>query len=297
MEKIKGLFENINFNAIPHTIFNKIAQLDRNRSYSVSNGVTTYYGLDLPTIMYFTDYNCHILIEHYNGFEDWINKGLINEQNIELKGNNTVIDELLNEYGNGFRKGYNEFESLVKIENNLFSSDNNQIAFKVFSIIDTFGNIGGFTYSMHENKMKITKKLMFESGLKWGQKYKAWEIILNNIPIFEPFFEKFKTSEIIEESIDVSKDLPEIELTTQKEQIRLLYELGVIEFLQNKYPATLNGNNNQISKLISQILRLEQTTIQPTVNALLNNNMNKNYPKESKSIKAIIDKLNSNESI
>ncbi len=93
-------------------------------------------------------------------------------------------------------------------------------------------------------------------------------------------------------------DLPEIELTTQKEQIRLLYELGVIEFLQNKYPATLKGNNNQISKLISQILRLEQSSIQPTVNALLTDTASsRNYPKETKKTKAIIDQLNSNESI
>jgi len=98
------------------------------------------------------------------------------------------------------------------------------------------------------------------------------------------------------EKIDTSKDLPEIELTTQKEQIRLLYDLGVIEFLQNKYPATLKDNNNQTSKLLSQILKEKHTSIQPTVNHLLNNNAgDKNYPKETIKTKSIIDLLKANE--
>ena len=99
------------------------------------------------------------------------------------------------------------------------------------------------------------------------------------------------------ETIDNTKNLPEIELKTQKEQIGLLYELGIIEYLQNKYKATLKGNNNQTAKLISQILRLQHNSIQPTVNALLNKNTaSQNSLKESNKIKAIIDFLNSNES-
>jgi hypothetical protein len=99
------------------------------------------------------------------------------------------------------------------------------------------------------------------------------------------------------ETIDKIIGLPEIELKTQKEQIGLLYELGIIEYLQDKYKATLKGNNNQTSKLISQILRLQHNSIQPTVNALLNKNTaSPNSLKESIKIKAIIDFLNSNES-
>jgi hypothetical protein len=98
------------------------------------------------------------------------------------------------------------------------------------------------------------------------------------------------------ETIDRIIGLPEIELNTQKEQIGLMYELGIIEYLQVKYPATLKGNNNQTAKLISQILRVQQNSIQPTVNALLNKNKeDKNSLKESNKIKAIIDLLNSNE--
>jgi len=90
--------------------------------------------------------------------------------------------------------------------------------------------------------------------------------------------------------------LPDLELKTQKDQIRLLYDLGVISFLQNKYEATLKNNNNQTAHLLAQILKLSKSSIQPTVNALLNDDpRSKNYPKESNETKAIIDKLYSAE--
>jgi hypothetical protein len=100
------------------------------------------------------------------------------------------------------------------------------------------------------------------------------------------------------EIIDTSKDLPEIDLTTQKEQIRILYELGIIEHLQNKYKNSLKGSINQTANLISKFLKLERSSVQPTLNALLNDDAkNKNYPKMTQSVKSIIDKLYSNESI
>ena len=147
---------------------------------------------------------------------------------------------------------------------------------------------------LDKSDIKITSLLTSkESGThvyNWNDLFLSWNEIKEYCLLEQGKLNK--TSEI------ETTDLPEIELTTQKEQIRLFYELGVIEFLQNKYPATLKGNNNQISKLISQILKLEQPNIQPTVNALLTNTAsNKNYPKETKKTKAIIDQLNSNESI
>ncbi len=89
-------------------------------------------------------------------------------------------------------------------------------------------------------------------------------------------------------------DLPEIELKTQKEQIRLLYDLGIIDFLQKEFEETLKGNENQTASLIAKILKLKTTSIQPTLNALLSNNVNKNYPSKTPTTKAIIDKLNAN---
>lgn len=100
----------------------------------------------------------------------------------------------------------------------------------------------------------------------------------------------------IPKEIDTSNDLPEIDLSTQREQIRLLYELGVIDFLQSKFPASLKDNNNQTAHLISQFLKLNRVSVQPTLNALLNDNSgDRNYPKKTKNVIAIIDQLNSNE--
>ena len=87
-----------------------------------------------------------------------------------------------------------------------------------------------------------------------------------------------------------------VELKTIKEQIRLLYDLGVIDHLVGKYPNSLNDNNNQVAKLISQIIKSPQTTTQPYVNALLNDTASdRNYPKETSRTKSIINDLDVNE--
>jgi hypothetical protein len=138
-----------------------------------------------------------------------------------------------------------------------------------------------------------------DCGEKNGMEYRAWQIILDNIPIFEPIFLKIESQINLniqsEENQIIS--LPELELSTQKDQIRLLYELGVIEFLQDKYEESLKNNINQTAHLLAQILNLNRGSVQPTLNALLTDNSNnRNYPKKTNAIKAIIDKLNSLES-
>ncbi len=110
------------------------------------------------------------------------------------------------------------------------------------------------------------------------------------------WFNEIKGSLIISKSSLNASDLPEIDLTTQKEQIRLIYDLGIIDFLQNKYPKTLNNNNSQVAHLVSKILKLKYISVQPSINELLSDKVGKNYPKETSKTKAIIDKLNANES-
>jgi hypothetical protein len=104
----------------------------------------------------------------------------------------------------------------------------------------------------------------------------------------------------VSDSIEtVSEEIPElfeIELKTQKEQLRLLYDLGVIEFLQNKYPASLKDVPNKVAILLSSILKLQRQNIQPTVNALLSGNANsKNYPCKTSRTNLIIKTLDDNE--
>lgn len=83
------------------------------------------------------------------------------------------------------------------------------------------------------------------------------------------------------------------DLKTQKEQIRLLFDLGVIHFLADKYPARLKDNNNQMAELLGKILKLERSSIQPTINALLKDDAsNKNYPMQSARTQVILSHLN-----
>ena len=72
--------------------------------------------------------------------------------------------------------------------------------------------------------------------------------------------------------------------------------MGIIDFLQKKYPKTLNNKKSQVAQLISKILKLKYGSVQPSINELLSDKVGKNYPKETPKTKAIIDKLNANES-
>lgn len=111
------------------------------------------------------------------------------------------------------------------------------------------------------------------------------------------YLNKIIDSDIENLDIDEANRLPEIDLTSQKEQIRLMFDLGIIKHLQSEYPH-LKSSNNLTSNLISKILKLKNSSIQPSINDLLNNNnVTKNYPKETLKTKAIIDKLKSNELI
>lgn len=136
----------------------------------------------------------------------------------------------------------------------------------------------------HANNLK--KLQLFEDANLFFYQFKEW---------FEKEFSRFNPIEA-EVEVENIKALPEIDLKTKLEQVRLLNDLGIIDFLINKYPSTLKGNNNQVADLISKILKDKQKTIQPIVNALINDNAGKNYPKETLNTKAIIDRLNSNES-
>ena len=89
-------------------------------------------------------------------------------------------------------------------------------------------------------------------------------------------------------------EIPEVELRFISEQIRLLEDLGVLDFLKGKYPNALNSEN-QLAKLVSKLIKQKQGSIQPIINAVKGGNANKNYPKESTNTKSIMDWLNSYE--
>lgn len=125
-------------------------------------------------------------------------------------------------------------------------------------------------------------------------------------PKLEIKFKKFLdwTNEIFVYFKSVGNDQPErigeqieiydLELSTQNEQIRLLYDLGIIDHLKQTYPESFR-HVNPLAKVIAIILKLNHTSISPSLSALINDNANKNYPKETPKTKALIDQLNANE--
>ena len=158
-------------------------------------------------------------------------------------------------------------------------------------------NESGYLFCINKFNSSLKKCFLWlenTSGLKCYDVYFKVLEDLNNAVIGYSFVIDFEPHI----SDNNKNDLPDIELKTQKEQIRLLYELGIIDFLQNKYPNSLKNNNNQTADLISKFLKIDRSSVQPTLNALLiDSASNKNYPKITSSINSILAKLNSNESI
>ena len=90
---------------------------------------------------------------------------------------------------------------------------------------------------------------------------------------------------------ELPEEIPHEELKTIGEKIILLNELGVIEHLKKRYANNLKSNN-QLSILLSELLSLNPQSVQPALNALLNDiPSNKNYPKKTEKINRIILRL------
>lgn len=293
MSRIKPLFEGINEKSIPKSIKDYYTMLYGSIQPSAVNSL----GL---TFYYYSSCDCYILNVQMELFQKTKKKGILNEERVPLS--KEIENELFTSFGKGFRQGYSNFLAEVTNNGSVFQVTDKVKAHKVFSKIVHSDAPHVFTYYKVEPEViksktydtQLTNELMFNNGKSWGEVYNAWEIVLNNVTVFKPLFDEVSLSfhqDIADQEEEI--EIPPIELKTQKEQIRLLYELGVIDFLREKYPNKLNSSNNQIAVLLSQILKLERTSVQPTLNALLSNNSsNKNYPKETEKTKAIIRDLN-----
>jgi hypothetical protein len=216
MSEIKPLFENINTFLLPKSITRSISKLNscnrRNKS-----GET----LELPVLIYFKESDCYILVEHFTDFNKKIQNGLEDENGVKITDDSKKA--LLNKYGDGFRDGYYNYEKVLKNQSSIFTITNEVYAYKIFEKVnDRFIPIG-FKYLLKKDitsdkpKYNISGNTMYASGLKWGEMYKAWELILNNIVLFEPFFNKLENElKKVEEETSI---LPNLELNTQMEHI------------------------------------------------------------------------------
>lgn len=302
MIEIKNLYDSINLLTIPKVILNELRKNGHLRSFTSVRGkdgkmVTTYGDLMNPLFIHFKQYNFYLNETYCDDLIEKIDSGLCVDE-FEKKIDRKNINPFFEEYGKGFEKGYNEFESKIKSNDNLFSVTNEQISHKVYSrIIGVYrNNKGDFKYSTNINRRLegfknfiFKKQDFFESGINGGEFYKAWEIILNNPTIFEPIFNKAyqenKTITTEPEAIDLSD-------TTATEKIIYLHKLGIIDFLRDKKPFV--NSINSLATVLSAVTGAKSGTIQPMLNAMLSKDTEqKNNPLNSdKPVNKVTKQLN-----
>tara|TARA_R110001583_G_scaffold171820_3_gene325556 strand:- start:1217 stop:2230 length:1014 start_codon:yes stop_codon:yes gene_type:complete len=237
MERIPNLYEGINFSTIPKCISDELkTHGDIRESISIRNEkgkmITKEGNFMRPLFMFFdyNDLNFYVNSKYLFHLFKLLDLGVCFDTKYN-KLNRNNIDIYYNEYSKGFNKGYNEFENSIKDSNTIFSTSNEQIAFKIYSQIkqDGFTNkIGDFKLVNNslvnkdiedkiclENNIKIiyqlTESNFFESGINGGKFYKAWELILNNPTVFEPIFLKdiiAKTQPT--QQIEIDKNIDEV---------------------------------------------------------------------------------------
>lgn len=150
------------------------------------------------------DIEFYILEKHLDNFRNLFKKNqLINENNRAY--NKETIIPLLKEYGKGFHKGYSELNVDIKPHTPDNIERNRRIVSYIYSLIDKKENRGAIrVVFIHDQKInktlkeiyynlqffKTDKNMVFESGIEGGTFYKAWEIILENRPLFNEIFKK-----------------------------------------------------------------------------------------------------------
>jgi hypothetical protein len=212
MDNIKRISDGLNWSAIPKIIKDEFCKYGNIRSSVSTRNSTgqmdTTYGdyLHPYKIKFKVDELEYFCIErYYDDLVNFIKNGVL----FDSEGNQLTlktIKQYLIEYAKGFQKGYLEYESTLKNTNTIFQNASEQIAHKVFSRV--YGNFtiksGNFKLtsefdnektnvlkSKHSVKliMRVTSENFFQSGIEGGEFYKAWEIILNNPPIFKTIFD------------------------------------------------------------------------------------------------------------
>jgi hypothetical protein len=287
MEKIPDLYDGINFNSLPKSIYDELITNSNDRGFTVTKNdkgeAITIDGEYLrPLFMYFSgDYNFYLNLKHYDYLERRLKDGNCFDKDYNKLDVKTIYP-FYKYYNDGFLKGYNEFENSLKNNTSLFSITNEQIAFKIYSRVTRNGiikkNDGNFklvndSFSNKEIDEKICKEYgikltikiyeenFFESGFNGGEFYKAWELILNNPTVFEPIFKaNVKTETTPEpEPLDLSD-------TSAVEKIIYLNELGIIDFLRLK--TKIGISNGGLASLLSGITGIKPDTIKSSLNRL-----------------------------
>jgi len=271
-KEIPYLYDNINFETLPNSIYTKIGRYGNERSFSSYTNKEgkriTKYGEKIPP-SYVTvkgdDYNFMILYQCYDRYEKFLKTKEYSNKKGDTLNTKTIIP-YLKEYSKGFHFGYDNYKGRIKGSDNLFSLSNETIADKIYSDLFDFqrskGQIG-FTRTQDIKHRHITKELMHNAGLNGGEFYKGLEIVLNNPLVFEPIFIKYNEKEktIKTDTIDYSE-------TKGTEKIIFLKQLGILDHLKEKQPFDMS--TNALASAISGFTGIKAGTVQSYINPINN---------------------------
>lgn len=197
------------------------------------------------------------LLEYYCLEENYINLISKIEDKTYIFFDNNPLDLYLYEYAKAFHKGYNDFEKNLNQKPKTIDEPQEQKALKIFSYVLNAKYKNGYFGDVTENHKDfkdrkgryVSNDEFSEWGYQGGQYYKAWEIILNNPIVFEPFFLKFYNSTEINKT-QASKVLENkksaiVEFKTEKklaEKWHALLYLLELKAANNKPPTNYEGD-------------------------------------------------------
>jgi hypothetical protein len=241
----------------------------------------------------FDDIECYILDKYLDKFRDDFKQNKLVDENYKILNNKTVMP-ILKEYGKGFRESYFSSKNPLRphIPKNI---DGNRKLISEIYAITAYYRPYGVIYSTfltqtnianpkilqeleesyyHSEFYQITKKSANISGYNGGTLYKAWEIILENRPLFNEIFKKklkhlrnikskitaepLKDTKIIETSNLKLKDIPNLNL---QQRYKIFTQLGY-----DKTIHTLDTSKSSKNKILALLMGISVDNAKHLIN-------------------------------
>jgi hypothetical protein len=179
------------------------------------------------------------VIEYYCIESNYLNLISKIEDKTFIFCDNLPLDLYMFEYAKAFQKAYSDFEKNLAQKQTTIAEPQEQKALKIFSFVlnakfknGYFGdNTEALEYFKDKKGRYISNEEFSEWGGQGGQYYKAWEIILNNPVVFEPFFLKYFHPSVANEIVLPESSVNNNEVIKQQENNN---EESVT--LENPYP-------------------------------------------------------------
>ena len=117
---------------------------------------------------------------------------------------------------------------------------------------------------------------------------------IRDLQVFQ-FVKKSSTvqlNELVQNSqteVKEEDEIPEFEISTIPDRVRLLMELGIIEHLEKELPI-LKDKKKKLTELLMQFLNIPYNSLQPVVNAIAYDDDSNRKPKLTKKVQNVLNK-------